>query len=254
VIYWLLALWLGLINPFQCSLAQQGAGGCVVASGGTPAHIQDTESECTATSCTATFTSNLVSGHSIYAIILVDSPTSGSAPGTISVPPTDSTNAGNTFSCTTQVNYTSALQYENGYLFCCAHVSTGGSKDVISVSINETVDIAMNISEFSNVGCNIDANNSSSDQNVSPSTSGSYSTTHANEIALAMQGDGNANPPSGGWTAGAGFTLMSGGVGLAYQPEYQVYTSTQSGVTASISWSPATGGIIQGGFQVVTFY
>jgi hypothetical protein len=64
-------------------------------------------------------------------------------------------------------------------------------------------------------------------------TSGAYTTAQASELAYAFA---SAEQTSSSWTAGSGFTAAQaapGSNGVAAFSEYQVYTTTQTSVTAS---------------------
>lgn len=85
-------------------------------------------------------------------------------------------------------------------------------------------------------------------------TSTSYSTAAAQEIAFGIFADDSNSGPAWTGSAGSGFTLItkaSSTVSMLGVGEYQVYSSTQSGVTASINTGNSSGHAVA--FAVETF-
>lgn len=85
-------------------------------------------------------------------------------------------------------------------------------------------------------------------------TSGAYSTVVANELAFYLFSDDNNNGPAWNGSAGAGFTLVSRAVAansMLGVGQYQIYTSTQSSVTASINTGNSSANTVRA--ALVTF-
>jgi len=75
-------------------------------------------------------------------------------------------------------------------------------------------------------------------------TTGTYTTTAANEIALAIFTDDNQCSTTSTATAGTGFTLGPKATACASNlalPEYQIYSGIQTGVTASFNTGNSNG-------------
>ena len=123
-----------------------------------------------------------------------------------------------------------------------------------ATAVDETVTI-MDVKHNVTSGC-ADAQPTGTISSSMPSTltSNSYSTSVANEIAIAVYGDDNNCGPSWTGSFGSGFTLTaiaSACSSMLGASEYQIYTSTQSGVTASFTAGNSAGNPVS--MRVTTF-
>lgn len=210
------------------------------------------------TGCGLAYGSNVTNGNCLHFIAAVGASASNTTPANISIQ--DATNGAgkdsgnNSWTCGTQVNTTpnSGSYTSVGVLACAAPVTQSTGADTVTIKLSYATDTAFTIFETHGLAdCAIDTSASAQVTTGGTSiTSGAYSTALANEFAIANVGDDEAC--LSGQTAGSGFTLVTppSCTSIGYGSEYQIYSSTQSGVTASISYSSVGSSALEFGVWV----
>ena len=160
--------------------------------------------------------------------------------------------AGNTWTVGSKLNIGTNTMIQSAY----AYNVTGNASDVITVNYSSTAGFAQIwADQFSGIQTSSTPFDSTATGTGGTSvTSGTYSTVQNNELAYAIA---SAESASGSWTAGTGFTAAQAAPasqGVASFSEYQIYSSIQSGVTASVSGNTtgAAAGLIVYTFKAVT--
>ena len=130
----------------------------------------------------------------------------------------------------------------------CYVENTVGGACTITVNLSSAVDYGIQLVEVSGLPTSgsFDVDIPGASSSATTLTSGTYSTATASEIALVITGDiSNCQT----YTQGTGFTLLdtSTCTNLGQGAEYQIYSSTQTSVTAVITYNnSSTTGIIRG--------
>lgn len=148
----------------------------------------------------------------------------------------------------TQVNFGTNSMVQLAYLYNYA----GNASTTFSLSYSGSALFAIGWADwFSGIQTTSDPFDTQANGTGGASvTTGTYSTAIASELAYGVA---SAESTSGGWSAGTGFTAAQaapGGNGVAAFSEYQIYSSTQSGVTAGVSGNSTGAG---GGLYLATF-
>lgn len=161
---------------------------------------------------------------------------------------------GTALSSWTIMTQTSGTAANVTFAYTCNAVATSRWITVVLGSSKDEVISVWQVGHTVTSSCQDKSATTSVASGATLTTSPAYTTSVANEFALALMADDANCGPSWTGTAGSGFTLGTAASACASMlgaPEYQIYTTTQTSVNATLTTGNSSGNPMV--MQVVTF-
>jgi hypothetical protein len=206
------------------------------------------------TGCGKAFGVNVTNNNYILFIGVTGPAAVNTTPATINTP-TDTVSS--SWTCGTQTNFTAGGALANwvGINACIAKFTHATAADTVTAHLSTNGDLSFTIFEVNGLATGAIDTTATAEVNsgASSATTGTYTTTAANEIVIGNVADDEQCLTGG--SAGTGFTLITqpSCTSIGYYSEYQIYSSTQSGATASINFTGDDNSVVEIGFKVYTF-